>query len=76
MDKGFSLPCYQNFGKTIKLLTWKAVIIVQGKDISLSPLPGPDGMFLNLQVHGNLNSMMQNITYNPIDQDHSYFLCL
>lgn len=35
MDKGFSLPCYQNFGKTIKLLTWKAVIIVQGRDISL-----------------------------------------
>lgn len=28
----------------------------------------PDGLFLNLQVHGIRNSMTQNITYNPIHQ--------
>lgn len=29
----------------------------------------PDGLLFYLQVHGDRNSMMQNITYNPADQD-------
>lgn len=47
-------------------------MIVSGKDTDLSllcPQFVPNGLLLNLQVHGNRNSMMQNITYNLIDQD-------
>lgn len=47
-------------------------MIMSGKDLSLlCPKLVPDG--LNLQVHGNRNSMMQIITYNPIDQDPFFF---
>lgn len=54
---------------------------MSGNDIDLSllcPQFVPDGLLLNLQVHGNRNSMMQNITYNPTDQDpflSLYFVC-
>lgn len=55
-------------------------MIMSGKDIDLSllcPQFVPQGLLLNLQVHGNRNSMMQNITYNPIDQDPfiSFLFC-
>lgn len=47
-------------------------MIKSGKDIDLSSLCPqfvPDGLLLTLQVHGDRNSMMQNITYSPVDQD-------
>lgn len=54
-------------------------MIMRGKDIDLSflcPQFVPDGMLLTLQVHGNRNSMMQNMTYNPINQDPFFlFYC-
>ena len=47
-------------------------MIMSGKDSSLlCPKLVPGG--LNLQVHGNRNSMMQIITYNPVDQDPFFF---
>lgn len=72
MDEGFALPCYQNIGKTINLLSQEAVMTTSGKDVDLSSLCPqfvPDGLLLTLQVHGDRNSMMQNITYSPVDQD-------
>lgn len=47
-------------------------MIKSGKDVDLSslcPQFAPDGLLLTLQVHGDRNSMMQNITYSPVDQD-------
>lgn len=47
-------------------------MIMSGTDIDLSLLCFQfvlNGLLLNLQVHGKRNNMMQNITYNPIDQD-------
>lgn len=67
MDEGLALPCYQR----------ETVMIMSGKDSSLlCPQFVPDELSLNLQVHGNRNSMMQNITYNPIDQDPLLFFFL
>lgn len=46
-------------------------MIASGKDIDLSSLCPQfiqHGLLLNLQVHGDWNSVMQNITYNPVDQ--------
>lgn len=46
-------------------------MIMSERDSSfLCPLFAPDGLLLNLQVHGNLSNLMQNKTYNPNDQHH------
>lgn len=47
-------------------------MIMSGKEIDLSllcPQFVPVELLLSLQMHGNRNSMMQNTTYNPTDQD-------
>lgn len=52
MDEGFALPCFKNCGKTIKLLSWEAVMITSGKDIKLSllcPQFVPNGLWMNPQ---------------------------
>lgn len=39
MDEGFSLPCYLNVRKTMKLLSQEVVVMVPGEDLSfLKPL--------------------------------------
>lgn len=45
MDEGFSLPCYLNFRKAMKLLSQEVVVIFSQTSV-------PDGLLLNLQVHG------------------------
>lgn len=53
-------------------------MIMSGKDVDLSLLCSqfvPHGLLLNLQVHGKRNNMMQNITYNPNDQDPFFSFC-
>lgn len=41
-------------------------MIATGKDGVFSLLLS-DGLLLNLQVHGDQNSIKQNITYNPVE---------
>lgn len=58
MDKTFSLPCHQNFIGSCDDLV---------REILVSSLPSfPGGVLLNLQVHGNQNSMMQNIKIHSL----------
>lgn len=45
-------------------------MITAGKDGVFSPFCSQlvsDGLLLNLQVHGDQNSIKQNITYNPVE---------
>lgn len=45
-------------------------MITTGKDGVFSPFCSQlvsDGLLLNLQVHGDQNSIKQNITYNPVE---------
>lgn len=69
MDAGFSLPCYLNFRKTMKLLSQEVVVILPGENLSfLKPL-FQMGCCWICKCMVNRNSMMQNITYNPFNQD-------
>lgn len=70
MDEGFALPCYQKDNSTAFIGSCDD----HERDLSfLCPQFVPDGMLLTLQVHGNRNSMMQNMTYNPINQDPFFY---
>lgn len=60
MEDGSALPCSQKGSCDDH--------VREGSQIVSCPQFVPDGLLLNLQVHGNRNSMMQNITYIPIDQ--------
>lgn len=69
VDNGFSPPGYLNMGKMMKPLWQEAAMITAGKDGVFSPFCSQlvwDGLLLNLQVHGDQNSIKQNITYNPV----------